>query len=196
MNKTVFLFAALTLFTSAAQAQQTREKRWRVQMGAGFPTQASGRRFLDPAVGSAGASYDLGRVGEGVWGLYTSGVMHEEKATSTGTGGGILGENSRQRAAQSFGVQYRATIPGSALYYGAGLGRTSVSLTSTNKLDDTTTTVTTEKQVASARLFFGETLGTRYFTEVSYTINRAILTSTATDPVNTSHLSLSAGVRF
>lgn len=195
MNKTVFLFAALVLFASAAQAQETREKRWRVQIGAGFPTQASGRSFLDPAVGSAGASYDLGRVGKGVWGLYTTGVMNEEKITATGTGAGLLGENSRQRAAQSFGVQYRATIPRSALYYGAGLGSTSVSLTNTNKLDDTTTTVTTEKQVASARLFFGETLGTRYFTEVSYTINRTV-TSTATGTVNTSHLSISAGVRF
>ena len=98
MNKLILLTTIVILLATGAQAQETKTKRWRAQLGIGLPTAASGKSFVGTTPQSGGISYDLGHVGNGTWGLYSDGVMRVRERDNAAGGGttmtsqGVLGE--------------------------------------------------------------------------------------------------------
>ncbi|WP_395088450.1 hypothetical protein [Armatimonas sp.] len=191
MNKLILLTVTITLLATGAQAQETKTRRWRAQVGAGFLTATSGKSFVGSIAQSGGISYDLGHVGNGTWGLYSDGVMRGRERNSS-TGGGTTMTN---QGAHGFGVQYRAhAASNTALYYGMGVGGYGLTTSSAVKTGDTTVTTTTEKGTFGGRVFVGQDFGKRYFGELGYTfVGQATL---GTSKINTSHAQLGIGLRF
>ncbi len=191
MNKLILLTTIVILLATGAQAQETKTKRWRAQLGIGLPTAASGKSFVGTTPQSGGISYDLGHVGNGTWGLYSDGVMRVRERDNAAGGGTTM----TSQGAHGFGVQYRAHVASNtALYYGVGVGGYGLTTSSAVKTGDTTVTTNTEKGVFGGRAFVGQDFGRRYFGELGYTfVGQATL---GTTKVNTSHAQLGIGMKF
>ena len=191
MNKLILLTTIVMSLATGAQAQETKTKRWRAQLGIGLPTAASGKSFVGTTPQSGGISYDLGHVGNGTWGLYSDGVMRVRERDNAAGGGTTM----TSQGAHGFGVQYRAHVASNtALYYGVGVGGYGLTTSSAVKTGDTTVTTTTEKGVFGGRAFVGQDFGRRYFGELGYTfVGQATL---GTTKVNTSHAQLGIGMKF
>jgi OmpA-like transmembrane domain len=188
MNKLVLLTTIFAVLATSAQAQETKAKRWRGQIGIGLSTSESGKRFVGSTAGSATLSYDLGRVGQGTWGLYSDSIMRSRERDNA-TGGGTT---TTSQAASGFGVQYR--LSQQTLYYGIGVGGYNLTTASAVQNGDTTVTTRTDKMVFGGRVFVGRDFSKRYFGELGYTfLGQTTLGATK---VNASHLTLGVGRRF
>jgi hypothetical protein len=185
------LAGALTLSLGAARASDDESslgKRLRLEVGLGLPTAESGKDFVGKSPMTGGLSYDLGRTGQGTWGLYTSSILRSRDVpTST------PGKTTQSTGMIGFGLQYRQRA--GSLYLGGGVGTYSVMDSTLRRDGDTTSTTTTEKSVVGGRVFVGKDINQRVFVEGSYTkVGGTRLGSAPSRDL--SHASLNIGYRF
>lgn len=183
--------AAGVLLATGAQAQETKTKRWQIQLGIGSPTQQAGKTFLSSSPSASMLSYTLGGLKQGTWGVFAQGLM---KNRSYGNSDGD--DVTSSETAMGIGLQYQLrSTSNPALYYGAGIGSFSLNTALSMRNGKVTTTTTTESSdVLGGRLFVGQDFGKRYFGELSYTsMGNAKLGNSS---INASHASLGVGVRF
>lgn len=195
MKKLSAALCALFLTGLAAHADGSKEKRFSLQLGVARPLTSAGKNLLSTSPAHSILSYDLGGYKSGVWGLYAQGAMKNRDFTET-DGDEVTNTDS----SAGFGLQYRQhSASNPALYFGAGIGSyglsSSVSIRSTSgSTTTTTTTTTTSNSVLGGRLFVGQTFGSRFLAELSYTATGS--PKLGMNKINASNLSLAVGVRF